>query len=43
VGLVVYANRNRTGESGRPLGAGALSRFTGRLRVLFKEFLGIGV
>jgi len=42
VGLVVYANRNRTGEIGRPLGAGALSRFTGRLRVLFKEFLGIG-
>jgi cell division protein FtsA len=42
VGLVVYANRNRGGDLGRPLGAGALGRFAGRLRVLFKEFLGMG-
>ena len=43
VGLVVYANRNRGTDTGRPLGAGALGRFAGRLRVLFKEFLGMGV
>ena len=38
VGLTLYAQRNRELESGRLVGAGAFSRFTGRLRSLLREF-----
>jgi cell division protein FtsA len=38
VGLAMYAHRNQPGDSGRLVGAGALGRIAGRLRVLFKEF-----
>jgi cell division protein FtsA len=38
VGLVMYAHRNQVQERDRPVGAGAFSRVTGRLRGLFKEF-----
>jgi cell division protein FtsA len=39
VGLVLYAQRNHVGESGRSMvGVGAFGRVAGRLRGLFKEF-----
>jgi cell division protein FtsA len=38
VGLVLYAQRNHVGETGRLVGAGAFGRVAGRLRGLFKEF-----
>ncbi len=38
VGLVMYAHRNRVGESGRAVGAGAFGRVASRLRMLLKEF-----
>ena len=37
VGLVMYAHRNAQLEPAR-VGAGAIGRFTGRLRTLFKDF-----
>jgi cell division protein FtsA len=37
VGLVMYAHRNAQLEPSR-VGAGAIGRFTGRLRTLFKDF-----
>ena len=37
VGLVMYAHRNSQLEPAR-VGAGAIGRFTGRLRTLFKDF-----
>ena len=37
VGLVMYAHRNAQLEPVR-VGAGAIGRFTGRLRTLFKDF-----
>jgi len=38
VGLVLYAYRNQMSAHGHSIGVGALSRVTGRLRDLFKEF-----
>jgi hypothetical protein len=37
VGLVVYAHRNLQNDAPRAT-AGAIGRFTGRIRTLFKEF-----
>src|SRR5215471_4665011 len=37
VGLVLYAQRNHIGETGRMAGVGAFGRVAGRLRGLFKE------
>ena len=37
VGVMLYAHRNRTHSPGR-VSEGALSRVTGRLRAIFKEF-----
>jgi cell division protein FtsA len=38
VGLTLYAQRNRELEPGRLVGAGALTRMAGRLRLLLREF-----
>jgi cell division protein FtsA len=38
VGLVLYAQRNHLGETGRMAGVGAFGRVAGKLRGLFKEF-----
>jgi cell division protein FtsA len=40
VGLVMYAHRTRQHEPIRTAGAGAFSRVAGRLRNLFREFIG---
>ena len=40
VGLVMHAHRTQRADERRPVAAGAIRGFAGRLRVLFKEFLG---
>ncbi len=40
VGLVMHAHRTHRADERRPVAAGAIGRFAGRLRVLFKEFFG---
>jgi cell division protein FtsA len=41
VGLVMYAHRTQRAELDRPVGAGTLGRVAGRLRSMFREFMGL--
>ena len=40
VGLVMHAHKAHRSEQLRPVPVGAIGRFTGRLRGMFKEFMG---